>query len=79
LVYKQNEQTLGQIGTEKLETMLRLPDWTDEKVDRRAMEALRIAQDYQQTGELKAEDTSMHMTLRQQPTKWTKTKSKRAT
>jgi hypothetical protein len=62
LVYKQNEQTLGQIGTEKLETMLRLRDWTDiahEKVDRRAMEALRIAQDYQQTGELKPEDTSL--------------------
>jgi len=61
LVYKQNEKTLSGIGVEKLETMLRLRDWTeiaDVKVNRREMEALRVAQDFQQTGVIKQEDTS---------------------
>jgi len=61
LVYQQNEKTLDSIGTEKLETMLRLRDWSDieeVKVNRRDMEALRVAQDYQQTGKLASEDTS---------------------
>lgn len=61
LVYKQNEKTLSGVGIEKLETMLRLRDWgeiADVKVDRREMEALRVAQDYQQTGVIKQEDTS---------------------
>ena len=61
LVYKQNEKMLSGIGSEKLETMLRLRDWgeiADVKVDRREMEALRIAQDYQETGVVKVDDTS---------------------
>ena len=61
LVYKQNEKTLSGIGTDKLETMLRLRDWdeiADVKVDRREMEALRIAEDYQSTGVLQIDDTS---------------------
>ncbi|VEU44675.1 unnamed protein product [Pseudo-nitzschia multistriata] len=61
LVYKQNESTLSKIGVQKLETMLRLRDWgeiADVKVDRREMEALRVAQDFQQTGVIKQEDTS---------------------
>jgi hypothetical protein len=62
LVYKQNEKTLTRVGVEKLETMLRLRDWTDTaeyKVNRREFDALKIAQDYQETGSLKKEDTSM--------------------
>ncbi|KAG7347346.1 DUF1415 domain containing protein [Nitzschia inconspicua] len=61
LVYKQNEKTLSGVGVEKLETMLRLRDWgeiADVKVDRREMEALRVAQDFQQTGVIKQEDIS---------------------
>ena len=61
LVYKQNEKTLSGIGVDKLETMLRLRDWgeiADVKVDRREMEALKIAQDLQQTGVMKQEDAS---------------------
>ena len=60
LVYKQNENTLSDIGVEKLETLLRRRDWgeIDVKVDRRKMEALRVAQDFQQTGVLKQEDAS---------------------
>jgi len=61
LVYKQNEKTLSGIGVDKLETMLRLRDWgeiADVKVDRREMEALKIAQDLQQTGVVKQEDAS---------------------
>mmetsp|Transcript_14521 Transcript_14521/g.40373 ORF Transcript_14521/g.40373 Transcript_14521/m.40373 type:complete len:521 (-) Transcript_14521:222-1784(-) len=61
LVYKQNESTLTKIGVEKLETMLRLRDWgdiADVKVDRRQMEALRVAQDFQKTGVIKQEDKS---------------------
>lgn len=62
LVYKQNEKTLTGIGVEKLETMLRLRDWdeiADVKVNRREMEALRLAQDFQQSGTVRVEDTSL--------------------
>ena len=61
LVYQQNEKTLTAIGAEKLETMLRLRDWSDIRdiqVNRRDMEALRVAQDFQQTGKLASKDTS---------------------
>mmetsp|Transcript_7833 Transcript_7833/g.19415 ORF Transcript_7833/g.19415 Transcript_7833/m.19415 type:complete len:662 (-) Transcript_7833:205-2190(-) len=61
LVYQQNEKTLGKIGTNKLETMLRLRDWSDVegmKVDRKDMEALRVANDLQVQGAVKDEDTS---------------------
>ena len=61
LVYKQNEKTLSGVGVEKLETMLRLRDWgeiADVKVNRREMEALRVAQDYQKTGVVKQTDAS---------------------
>lgn len=64
LVYKQNEKTLSKIGVDKLETMLRLRDWgeiADVKVDRRDMEALRVARDFQETGIVKPEDTSLLM------------------
>ena len=62
LVYTQNEKTLSSIGTKQLETMLRLRDWgdiADVKVDRREMEALRIAQDFQNTGKVKVADMSI--------------------
>uniref|UniRef100_A0A6S8Z4E4 Uncharacterized protein n=2 Tax=Ditylum brightwellii TaxID=49249 RepID=A0A6S8Z4E4_9STRA len=62
LVYTQNEKTLSGIGTKTLEKMLRLRDWEDIKdikVDRKDMEALRVAQDLQTTGVVRAEDTSM--------------------
>jgi hypothetical protein len=62
LVYKQNEKTLTRIGVDKLETMLRLRDWediADFKVNRREFDALKIAQDFQETGKLKKEDTSL--------------------
>ncbi|KAL3937317.1 MAG: hypothetical protein SGARI_002166 [Bacillariaceae sp.] len=62
LVYKQNEKTLSGVGVEKLETMLRLRDWgeiADVKVDRKEMEALRVAKEYQETGVLKKEDTEL--------------------
>jgi hypothetical protein len=62
LVYKQNEKTLSSIGVDKLETMLRLRDWEsveEIKVNRKDIDALKIAQDYQETGSLKKEDTSM--------------------
>jgi len=61
LVYQQNERTLNNIGVHKLESMLRTRDWADiegMKVDRRDMEALRVAQDYQKTGIVKEEDMS---------------------
>jgi len=64
LVYQQNEKTLGRIGMEKLERMLRLRDWSDVegmKVDRKDMEALRVAADLQVEGAVRDEDTSfMH-------------------
>jgi hypothetical protein len=62
LVYKQNEKTLAGVGIDKLETMLRLRDWADiadVKVNRREMEALRVAQDYQQSGVMKQEDMTL--------------------
>ena len=61
LVYQQNEKTLGRVGADELETMLRLRDWSgieDVKVNRRDMEALRVAQDFQQSGTVTEEDTS---------------------
>lgn len=45
-MYSQNEETLGEIGADKLEDMLRTLDWspaTDMKVDRSKVEVLRIA------------------------------------
>lgn len=62
LVYQQNEKTLTKIGTNSLEKMLRLRDWgeiADLKVDRKDMEALRVAQDLQSTGEVAEVDTSV--------------------
>jgi len=61
LVYKQNEDTLSDVGVKKLETMLRLRDWgeiADVKVDRRKMEALRLAQDFQESGVIEHKDAS---------------------
>lgn len=62
LVYQQNEKTLSKVGTKTLEKMLRLRDWTEiaeVKVDRKDMEALRVAQDLQTTGAVTAQDTSV--------------------
>jgi hypothetical protein len=59
LVYKQNEKTLSSVGVKQLETMLRLRDWSaldDFKVNRREVDALKIAQDFQQTGKVRTED-----------------------
>jgi hypothetical protein len=61
LVYQQNEKTLSEIGAEKLETMLRLRDWSDIAditVNRRDVEALQVAQDFQHTGSVSRQDTS---------------------
>jgi hypothetical protein len=57
----QNEKTLSRIGTDNLDRMLRLRDWSDVegmKVDRRDMEALRVANDLQVDGVVRAEDKS---------------------
>ena len=61
LVYQQNEKTLGKIGSDELECMLRLRDWSPivDKVNRREMEALRVAQDFQKTGVVDDKDTSL--------------------
>jgi hypothetical protein len=62
LVYQQNEKTLSKVGTKSLESMLRQRDWSpieDLKVDRKDMEALRVAQDLQSTGVVKDEDMSV--------------------
>jgi len=64
LVYQQNEKTLNKVGVNELEKCLRLRDWDsleDEKVNRRDHEALRVAQDMQQseTGEVNAEDLTL--------------------
>jgi hypothetical protein len=65
LVYKQNEKSLNKVGVDKLETMLRLRDWTpvtdskEYKVNRREYDALKIAQDYQQTGVIDKKDMSL--------------------
>jgi hypothetical protein len=66
LVYQQNEKTLTKIGTKSLETMLRLRDWSeiaDLKVDRKDMEALRVAQDLQKEGAVAEEDSTAVNTL----------------
>jgi hypothetical protein len=63
LVYKQNEKTLAKVGVDKLETMLRLRDWSDTaeyKVNRREYDALKLAQDFQATGTVSAKDTNLH-------------------
>ena len=52
---------MSKIGTDKLERMLRLRDWSSVagmKVDRKDMEALRVANDLQVEGAVKDEDTS---------------------
>jgi hypothetical protein len=62
LVYKQNEKTLSKIGVDKLETMLRLRDWKDTaayKVDRKEIDALKIARTYQNTGAVAKEDMDL--------------------
>lgn len=62
LVYQQNEKTLSKVGANSLEKMLRMRDWSeieDLKVDRRDMEALRVAQDLQTTGVVADVDTSV--------------------
>jgi hypothetical protein len=62
LVYQQNEKTLSSVGTQQLETMLRRRDWSaisELRVNRRDMEALRIAQDYKETGEVAEEDRDL--------------------
>lgn len=62
LVYQQNEKTLSKVGAKTLEKMLRLRDWTEiaeVKVDRKDMEALRVAQDLQTTGAVAVQDTSL--------------------
>ena len=60
LVYSQNEETLGDIGTQKLEEMLRTLDWSavnDVKVDRSQVEVLKIARKMMaQGGGIKATD-----------------------
>ena len=62
LVYKQNEKTLNQISVDQLETMLRLRDWDaleDQKVNRKEMDALKIAQDFQETGAVPEKDMNL--------------------
>jgi len=62
LVYQQNEKTLSRVGAKSLERMLRLRDWSeiaDLKVDRKDMEALRVAQDLQTTGVIAEKDMSV--------------------
>ena len=57
----QNEKTLSKIGKTRLENMLRLREWSDVegmKVDRRDMEALRVANDLQVAGVVSEQDTS---------------------
>lgn len=61
LVYQQNEKTLSKIGTTQLEEMLRLRQWSDVegmKVDRKDMEALRVANDLQVAGVVNEQDTT---------------------
>jgi hypothetical protein len=62
LVYKQNEKTLTAIGVDKLETMLRMRDWSDVEdvqVNRKEFDALKIAQGFQETGSVRQEDISL--------------------
>uniref|UniRef100_A0A7S0G9R2 Uncharacterized protein n=2 Tax=Proboscia inermis TaxID=420281 RepID=A0A7S0G9R2_9STRA len=61
LVYQQNERTLSEIGSHKLESMLRKRDWqdiADVKINRGDHEALRVAKDFQQTGKFDEKDLS---------------------
>jgi hypothetical protein len=60
LVYKQNEKTLSSIGVDSLETMLRRRNWEDTaayKVNRKEVDALKIAQTFQETGQVPDRDT----------------------
>eukprot|EP00977_Amphora_coffeiformis_P028583 scaffold36189_cov160-Amphora_coffeaeformis.AAC.2 len=62
LVYKQNEKTLGKVGAQDLEVMLRLRDWdklADFTVNRREFDALKIARDFQETGAVSEKDMSL--------------------
>jgi hypothetical protein len=61
-VYSQNAKALGRVGVQLLEDMLRKRDWApleDHKVNRKELDALRIAQDFQETGAVRAEDLSL--------------------
>jgi len=56
-----NEKTLSKIGKTQLEKMLSLREWSDVegmKVDRRDMEALRVANDLQVAGVVNEKDTT---------------------
>jgi Protein of unknown function (DUF1415) len=60
LVYKQNEKTLSSIGVDSLETMLRQRNWEGTaafKVNRKEVDALMIAQTFQETGKVPDRDT----------------------
>lgn len=60
-MHNQNEKTLNRIGTYNLEKMLRLRDWNEVagmKVNRKDMEALRVAHDLQVEGAVRDEDKS---------------------
>lgn len=62
LVYKQNEKTLSKIGVDSLETMLRRRNWEDTaefKVNRKEIDALKIAQTFQETGRVAEHDTRL--------------------
>jgi hypothetical protein len=62
LVYKQNEKTLGQVGAQDLEAMLRLRNWEDLQeftVNRREFDALKIARDFQEKGVVAEKDMSL--------------------
>jgi hypothetical protein len=61
-VYSQNAKALGQVGVARLEEMLRRRDWSpleDHKVNRKELDALRIARDFQETGVVSANDISL--------------------
>jgi hypothetical protein len=61
-VYQQNAKALAAVGVDKLEGMLRQRNWSDieeYKVNRRELDALRIAQDYQATGSVRPKDLTL--------------------
>jgi hypothetical protein len=61
-VYQQNAKALASVGVDKLEDMLRQRDWShveEYKVNRRELDALRIAQDYQATGSVSPKDLTL--------------------
>jgi hypothetical protein len=61
-VYQQNAKALAAVGVDKLEGMLRQRNWSDVeeyKVNRRELDALRIAQDYQETGSVRPQDMTL--------------------